>query len=1530
MMRNRTLRRLLAGCAMLTSLLPAGAGVIDVTWDGSAGDSSWMTGDNWTPAMVPDNDNENTFRVFTNNAFIELGQTVEIDELTLNQGGGGGSVIDLGLGGQLNVLGPVAVDLGGFQGGTLTAEGPIHVNRQLNLDATLVNAPGGVNLAVGAANAGMSLTVGSILNNEGTLTILRDSSISGDAASVIQSSGTILKSGTTGQASIFPVLVSDQQGVIQSSTGTLAIGNANLSSTQLLADDGAILRFGLSGGQTEASGGVTVDTKTSGTVEFSGGALTLNGRIDGFGAGDFRFSNNVRVTGGGTIDVPVEMAATFAGATIGDPQAPMTTIHNGGDMALNDVVITGGGLQNDIDGVLAIPAGQFGEPRIAGGKLTNEGLVTQADLIRIDAGGEIVNNRGWDAATGSIAMTPTGQTGRFVNTGTFKLDGLTLFPTFVVTAPFQGMPGSVIQVDLGDMRIGGDDPETTKLTETLIVVDGARNANNFFSLGINGTSASTLEDVGFSLANAGRARILGGLHEAKGSLTSAGSGRVELGAASLVALEPLSLRFDAGAPLLLNSGTGSLLCGGTVQNHNQLNSSSGAIIGAGELRNRPGATIDVIDLLRISRGVNGNLRNRGSVLISGSNFEGITIDAGGQLLNDPNGIVNITGDADIARQPFGGAGDVINKGLIRKSSGNGESLITTAIYRQMNDGGLRCESGSMSVFADVVELLDGRLEPQGTGAKIRFPGSTLIQNVDCKFTGDATAEFQGSGTVLHELVGTFAGTGAGAAVHTGGTMAPRDALAILEFGSDPNNAGGGTAEFRQANGTLGQAGTELVNRGNVRMTGGTLLGTFSNTGPNGTFTLEGGTVGGTFLNNGAMTWEGGTIDAQVTNDETIEITADDNVLLASGAKITNNDAITHSGQGDVELGQNSEIVNQSAGELIFTDGANLVRPSSAVTGARLTNNGGTVANRGAANVSINVLFESTGGLIDAEDGALNINGIIGETGGEPRITGGTLGSTAESTPLVTRSALLRGGISHDLGSSGLVEHRLANIDATLTATGPGTVRMVGVTADGAAMQLVAASDATFEFSGTNNVGVAAASNGGEVRFASTTFNLFAGDTAGSFDASSDLEFTKPTATLNRLSGLDSGDRAILTSRQTARQVSGEILFSGAVQFDNVGTYDLTIDSGMSFTGGSNDILFNNSGTFCKSGGLRASFSTILIPFRNTGTVRVKRGNLNINPCTSLSGGNLTEGTWVVDPNTALELNGGTTITENDGVIRVIGNGNFKNLPTGATTSAFQNDGTLCLENGATFVTSGEFENNGTVKVSAGSTLSVGLLDNDSSLEVDGTLTFAGEARFQSGTLGGTGVVNGSTLSNGGSTKPGKSPGVLTINADFEQTATAALEIELAGTTVGDEYDRLVVNGPLTLDGTLELVLLDGYAPDPNDVFTVVTADSMAGSFANAVPGAGGTAQVEFADGTFDVLYSATAITLRNFQPAADCPGDIDGDNDVDISDLASLLAAFGSFAGDPAYNPDTDFDGDGDVDLTDLSTVLVLFGTTCP
>lgn len=59
-----------------------------------------------------------------------------------------------------------------------------------------------------------------------------------------------------------------------------------------------------------------------------------------------------------------------------------------------------------------------------------------------------------------------------------------------------------------------------------------------------------------------------------------------------------------------------------------------------------------------------------------------------------------------------------------------------------------------------------------------------------------------------------------------------------------------------------------------------------------------------------------------------------------------------------------------------------------------------------------------------------------------------------------------------------------------------------------------------------------------------------------------------------------------------------------------------------------------------------------------------------------------------------------------------------------------------------------------------------------------------------------------------------------------------------------------------------------------------------------------------------------------------CVGDLDRDGDVDIADLAQLLAHYGMQTGAIYFDGDLDFDGD--VDIADLAVLLSMYGMLCP
>lgn len=81
-----------------------------------------------------------------------------------------------------------------------------------------------------------------------------------------------------------------------------------------------------------------------------------------------------------------------------------------------------------------------------------------------------------------------------------------------------------------------------------------------------------------------------------------------------------------------------------------------------------------------------------------------------------------------------------------------------------------------------------------------------------------------------------------------------------------------------------------------------------------------------------------------------------------------------------------------------------------------------------------------------------------------------------------------------------------------------------------------------------------------------------------------------------------------------------------------------------------------------------------------------------------------------------------------------------------------------------------------------------------------------------------------------------------------------------------------------------------------------------------------------ADSGGGYTINLTGASYLTGQPP--CPGDVDGDRDVDLQDLATLLSNFGRTDSPPSTAGN--LDNDSDVDLQDLATLLSNFGTICP
>ena len=91
------------------------------------------------------------------------------------------------------------------------------------------------------------------------------------------------------------------------------------------------------------------------------------------------------------------------------------------------------------------------------------------------------------------------------------------------------------------------------------------------------------------------------------------------------------------------------------------------------------------------------------------------------------------------------------------------------------------------------------------------------------------------------------------------------------------------------------------------------------------------------------------------------------------------------------------------------------------------------------------------------------------------------------------------------------------------------------------------------------------------------------------------------------------------------------------------------------------------------------------------------------------------------------------------------------------------------------------------------------------------------------------TFHGDLVQAGGVLAPGNSPGLTTIDGDYT-LAAGTLAIELAGHERGTQYDAIDVSGTATLGGLLEVTLLDDFLPGAGDVFQLLAAETISGSF----------------------------------------------------------------------------------------------------
>ncbi|MBX3301370.1 MAG: putative Ig domain-containing protein [Nitrospira sp.] len=394
---------------------------------------------------------------------------------------------------------------------------------------------------------------------------------------------------------------------------------------------------------------------------------------------------------------------------------------------------------------------------------------------------------------------------------------------------------------------------------------------------------------------------------------------------------------------------------------------------------------------------------------------------------------------------------------------------------------------------------------------------------------------------------------------------------------------------------------------------------------------------------------------------------------------------------------------------------------------------------------------------------------------------------------------------------------------------------------------------------------------------SLTVNM-GGDT-GTFTVASLPDFTK-SLTINGQAGSDN-----VNFTGTTRFDSLAVTAGGSITDSGSG---LSVVSNASFTGSSitldgatNDFSFL---TFNSSGGVTLvdSNSIALGGSSTAGSLVVKAGTtLTMNGTIDIAGfadldatdGNLTlNGDMSVADSAVFEsvadivVNGNLNVAENAAFFP--GSDGSGSLLVGHTSSSVVNFGTLTfvapnevtiVEDSDTVFT-GESTASSLVLTSAGSITDDADADihvvNNASLRATGAIMLGDQVGnvINSGTLTfiSTGGVNISEDSNSeftgnnragndvslatvgsltvnGSVDPGTSSMRLTAPGGVVLTASAVVNIEVGG-TASNEFTVISIPGSVTLDGTLDVDLVNDFVPAPGDRFQFMTFGSRTGSF----------------------------------------------------------------------------------------------------
>ena len=704
----------------------------------------------------------------------------------------------------------------------------------------------------------------------------------------------------------------------------------------------------------------------------------------------------------------------------------------------------------------------------------------------------------------------------------------------------------------------------------------------------------------------------------------------------------------------------------------------------------------------------------------------------------------------------------------------------------------------------------------------------------------------------------------------------------LAMGSLTLNNVGGTVK---ASGKNSYVQLEGEGQGGETFTGGTW--TTANGGAiqvvDGTVLLD-GTNGNTITNSGTMQLvdgaphPGGNFQGTMNNTGAIQVLSRGNQV---GLNIPGGQTFTLMGSGGLTLGDgtSNSYNNQTgiSGGGTFVN-QQLVQGSGYILNLNGFNNTGTInANVPTGTNNLQLQLGRAGastntGMIEASNGGVlligsttinNVGGTIAATGANSyvalvgslgtsglTITGGTIDGSGGGVVYGQGGSLLDGTTS-TVNNTGTMIINYQDLQAQGTLNNTGIVQVLAPTNDNGQTFLQIPNGENLTITGTGSIIMGDGTDNSYNNNAAIGNNL---GTNGNFDNRSTIEGTGGIVLSNEITN----DGTIIANVPAG--TSGLMLFIDRVgNIQNNGTVRAT-NGGVFYIGG---------GSCCGN------------PFTNAGTmIADANSTVNLqyaNPFGNLANGVLTGGTYKVAG--TLQIPG--NITTNDAKIALTGKtSQILNPNTNALAGFVTNGakGNFALNGGQSFTSAGTFTNQGAINVAKGSTFTVGTggsyVQMSGRTTVNGKLTLsssedktdnsdsdsdpgAAVIRIGRGSLFGNGGNVTAHLVSAGTVVPADSTttvGKLKITGAYSQSAAGALDANIEGANSG-QFNVLNVTATATLNGTLNIKLLNNFVPLVGAEFEILTARRVNGVFAKV----NGT--VINNSEHFTVTYNADNVTL---------------------------------------------------------------------